>query len=168
MLILAFFGGKVPKRAPEKWHIWVPICTTKLSLGLAKFGGERLQIGGRGEFAVGDGALDFRRLAQLHMEELFKALHDGGEGRFVSGDIADGLVQIEGRQKFLEFDGIGVPIQRGFDAGRCREKEIRVVQAFLVVVLVEDDFVPGILRCLREQTFFFLPTTLSKSITRVS
>ena len=61
----------------------MPICTTKLSFGLAEFGGERLQIGGGGEFAVGDGALDFRRLAQLHMEELFKALHDGGEGRFV-------------------------------------------------------------------------------------
>ena len=146
----------------------MPICTTKLSFGLAEFGGERFQIGGGGEFAVGDGALDFRRLAQLHMEELFKALHDGGEGRFVSGNIADGLVQIEGCQEFLEFDGIGVPIQRGFNGGRCRDEEIRVVQAFLVVVLVENDLVPGILCCLCEQTFFFLPTTLSKSITRVS
>ena len=146
----------------------MPICTTILSFGLSEFGGERLQIGGGGEFAVGDGALDFRCLAQLHMEELFKALHDGGEGRFVSGNIADSLVQIEGRQEFLEFDGIGVPIQRGFNGVRCRDEEIRVVQAFLVVVLVEDDLVPGILRCLREQTFFFLPTTLSKSITRVS
>ena len=102
------------------------------------------------------------------MEELFKALHNDGEGRFVSGNIADGLVQIEGSQELLEFDGIGVPIQRGFDGGRCRDEEIRVVQAFLVVVLVEDDLVPGILDGLREQTFFFLPTTLSKSITRVS
>ena len=102
------------------------------------------------------------------MEELFKALYDGGEGRFVSGNIADGLVQIEGRQEFLEFDGIGVPIQRGFDAGRCRDEEIRVVQAFFIVVLVEDDLVPGILCCLREQTFFFLPSTLSKAITRLS
>ena len=140
----------------------------KLSFGLAEFGGERLQIGGGGELAVGDGALDFRRLAQLHMEELFKALHDGGEGRFVSGDIADGLIQIEGGQELLELYGIGVPIQRGFDGGRCREEEIRVVQAFLVVVLVEDDLVPGILCGLREQTFFFLPSTLSKFITRVS
>lgn len=97
----------------------MPICTTKLSFGLSKFGYERLQIGGGGELAVGDGALDFRRFAQLHMEELFKALHDGGEGRFVSGDIADGLVQIECGQEFLELDGIGVPIQRGLDCGRC-------------------------------------------------
>lgn len=146
----------------------MPICTTILSFGLSEFGGERLQIGGGGELAVGDGALDFRCLAQLHMEELFKALHDGGEGSFVSGDIADGLVQIEGGQEFLEFDGIGVPIQRGFDGGRCRDEEIRVVQAFLVVVLVEDNLVPGILCCLRNQTFFFLPSTLSNCITRVS
>ena len=102
------------------------------------------------------------------MKELFKALNDGGEGRFVSGDIADGLVQIECGQELLEFDGIGVPIQRGFDGGRCREEEIRVVQAFLVVVLVENDLVPGILCRLREQTFFFLPSTLSKAITRLS
>ena len=62
----------------------MPICATILSFGLAEFGGERLQIGGGGEFAVGDGALDFRSLAQLYMEELFKAFHNGGKGRFVS------------------------------------------------------------------------------------
>ena len=146
----------------------MPICTTKLSFGLSEVGGERLQIGGRGELAVGDGTLDFRRLAQLHMEELFKALHDGGEGRFVSGNIADGVVQIECGQKLLELDGIGVPIRRGFDGGRCREEEIRVAQALLIVVLVEDNLVPGILDGLRDQTFFFLPSTLSKAITRLS
>lgn len=135
---------------------------------MVEFGGKRLQIDGQGELPVEDGALDLGGLAQLHMEELFKALHDGGEGRFVSGDITEGLVQIKCGQKLLELDGIGVPIQRRVDRGRCREEEIRVVQALLIVVLVEDDFVPGILCGLREQTFFFLPSTLSNCITRVS
>lgn len=84
-------------------------------LGLVEFGGKRLQIDGQGELPVEDGALDLGGLAQLHMEELFKALHDGGEGGLFPREGTDGLVYVKGSEEFFEFDKIGIPVQRRLD-----------------------------------------------------
>ena len=82
---------------------------------MVEFGGKRLQIDGQGELPVEDGALDLGGLAQLHMEELFKALHDGGEWGLFPREGTDGLVYVKGSEEFFEFDKIGIPVQRRLD-----------------------------------------------------
>jgi hypothetical protein len=52
-----------------------------------------------------------------------------------------------GRKEHPDFEEV---IQKALG----REEEIWVAQALLIVVLVEDDLVPGILDGLRDQTFF--------------
>lgn len=130
--------------------------------------GQGVQVSGGGELAVEDGALYLGGLAKLHMQELFEAFHNGGKGSLVPAYIADGLVQIEGGEKLLEVDGIAVPIQRRLNDGSLSHEEIGVLEALLVVVDVEDYLVPGILYGFRNETFFFLASTLSNSMTRES
>lgn len=79
-------------------------------LGLIESRNQRVEVTGHRELPVGDGAFDLGGLAQLHMKELLEALHDGGEGGLLSGDIADGLVHIKGCQEFLELYHISIPI----------------------------------------------------------
>ena len=153
---------------PRKYAESASCLFLRLILGLIEPGDQRVEVAGRRKLPVGNGALDFCGLAQLHMEELLKALHDGREGRFLSGDIADRLIHIKSRQEFLELYDIGIPIQRGIDGWSGRDEEIRIAEALLVVILVQDDLVPGILDGLYDKTFFFLATTLSKAIRRLS
>jgi len=75
------------------------------------------------------------------MEELFKALHDGGEGSLFSGECTDGLVYVKGGKELFELDRIGIPMQRGFDVRFGCDEEIRVVRTFLIVLGVEYNFV---------------------------
>lgn len=135
---------------------------------MVEFGGKRLQIDGQGELPVEDGALDLGGLAQLHMEELFKALHDGGEGSLFPREGTDSFVYVKGSEEFFEFDKIGIPVQRRFDLRGRRDEEIRVVRTFLVVVVVENNFVTGEFDCFRNRSFFFPLSTLSKVARRLS
>jgi len=102
------------------------------------------------------------------MEELFKALHDGGEGSLFSGECTDGLVYVKGGKELFELDRIGIPMQRGFDVRFGCDEEIRVVRTFLIVLGVEYNFVPGNPDCIRDQAFFFPLSTLSKVARRLS
>ena len=102
------------------------------------------------------------------MEELLERFHDSGERDFFPAIPRDNPLQLESRQEFFELNRIGVPIQRGLDDGSGGHEQIRVFQALLVVVLVEDNLVPGILDGLYDMTFFFLDTTLSKAMMRLS
>ena len=140
----------------------------RLVLGLVEFVGQRVQVAGHRELPVGDGALDLGGLAQLDVEELFEALHDGCEGSLLSGNIADGLICIKGSEEFLEFHHIGIPIQRGVDTWCGRDEEVRVTEPFLVMILIQNDFVSSIFDRFHDQSFFFLATTLSKAIWRLS
>ena len=102
------------------------------------------------------------------MEELFKALHDGGEGGLFPREGTDGFVYVKGSEEFFELDKIGIPVQRGFDVWLGRDEEIRVVRTFLIVLGVEYNFVPGDADCIRDQSFFFPLSTLSKVARRLS
>ena len=88
------------------------------------------------------------------MEELFKALHDGGEGSLFSEECADGFVHVKCGEELFELDRIGIPIQRRFDVWLGRDEEIRVVRTHLVVLGVEYNSVPGNPDCIRNQSFF--------------
>lgn len=102
------------------------------------------------------------------MEELFKALHDGGEGSLFSEECADGFVHVKCGKELFELDRIGIPIQRRFDVRFGRDEEIRVVRTFLIVVVVENNFVTGEFDCFRNQSFFSPLSTLSKVARRLS
>lgn len=131
-------------------------------------GEEGVQIGSGGELPVEDGALDLCGRAQLHMEELFKALHDGGEGSLFSGECADGFVYVKCGKELFDLDRIGIPIQRRFDVRFGCDEEIRVVRTHLVVLGVEYNFVPSNPDCIRNQSFFSPRRTTSKAKTRLS
>ena len=135
---------------------------------LVEFCGQCLQIGGKGEFAIVDGALDFGGFSQTHVKEFSDAFHQGGEWHFISGNGGDGSVHIEGRQQFFEIYRFRRPIQRGFDGGSRSDEEIRILQTLLVILLIKNDFVAGVPDCVRNETFFFLDSTLSKAIRRLS